>query len=253
MSSPDLPPEILDSVVDLLFDEPKTLRQCCLVSKSWVQRTRKHLFAVVVFRTERSINAWKEVFPESSDSPAKYTNVLKIESTGTILKDGCIPTFPRLARLEVNRTTYHYTCSYMNPAALQKTPPTLKSLSIHSLRPSQAFNLIRSLPFLEDLSLTGDAGDIKDNDLDDVLSSTSPPFTGVLQLCMSQGTADTARRLLNLPNGLHFRKLQFQWYGREDPSYIMELVTACSGTLECLDITCPPEGTIHFFQTCHLF
>ncbi|KAF9645264.1 hypothetical protein BDM02DRAFT_3073690, partial [Thelephora ganbajun] len=52
MSSPHqshLPPEILDYIVDLLHDEPETLKQCCLVSKSWVSRTRKHLFANVEF------------------------------------------------------------------------------------------------------------------------------------------------------------------------------------------------------------
>ncbi|KAF9642961.1 hypothetical protein BDM02DRAFT_3104213, partial [Thelephora ganbajun] len=46
---PHLPPEILDYIVDFLYNEPETLKQCCLVSKSWVPRTRKHLFADINF------------------------------------------------------------------------------------------------------------------------------------------------------------------------------------------------------------
>ncbi|KAF9780754.1 hypothetical protein BJ322DRAFT_1011601 [Thelephora terrestris] len=39
-----LPPEILDIIVDLLQNEPKTLKACCLVSKAWIYRSRRHLF-----------------------------------------------------------------------------------------------------------------------------------------------------------------------------------------------------------------
>ncbi|KAF9789198.1 hypothetical protein BJ322DRAFT_1000595, partial [Thelephora terrestris] len=49
---PYLPPEILDLVTDNLSDEPSTLKACCLVSKSWVPRTRKHLFASVKFNQD---------------------------------------------------------------------------------------------------------------------------------------------------------------------------------------------------------
>ena len=257
MSHLDLPPEILDSVVDLLSNKPETLRQCCLVSKSWVPRARKHLFAVIVFRTEGCLNAWKKTFPDPSDSPAHHTHDLTIKFLGVITEDGCIPTFPRLARLKVVETP-GLGCRHMNPAAFQEFPHTLKSLSVtsFSLTLSQVFSLIRSIPFLEDLSLTGRAADINYNDQDGLRivapPPTSPPFTGALGLSMFRGTTDAAQRLLNLPNGLRFRKLQLQRCSRGDLHYVMELVTACSDTLECLDITCPPEGAIHFCQTRHL-
>ena len=69
---------------------------------------------------------------------------------------------------------------------------------------------------------------------------------------MYHGIAGTAHRLLNLPNGLHFRKLQLDWSRTGDLHHITELVTACSGTLECLEITSPPEGAARFCQTRHL-
>ena len=77
MSLP-LPPEILDLIVDHLHDEPTTLRACCLVSKSWIPRTRRHLFARVEFRSSRLFKLWMKAFPDSSNSPAHYTRSLDL-------------------------------------------------------------------------------------------------------------------------------------------------------------------------------
>ena len=57
MPNPYLPQETLDYIVDLLHDEPETLRERCLLSKPWIPRTRKHLFAdnQVPFRTRARV------------------------------------------------------------------------------------------------------------------------------------------------------------------------------------------------------
>ena len=47
MSNPHLPAEILDYIIDHLHDTEDALRNCSLVSKSWIPRTRTHLFADV--------------------------------------------------------------------------------------------------------------------------------------------------------------------------------------------------------------
>jgi hypothetical protein len=59
MSDPHLPPELSDYIVDLLHDQPETLKWCCLVSKSWVPRTRRHLFGDIAFRYIPDLEAWK--------------------------------------------------------------------------------------------------------------------------------------------------------------------------------------------------
>jgi len=78
MSNPHLPPEILDYTVDFLHDKPATLKQCCLVSKSWVPRTRGHLFASISFDFILDIEAWKKTFSNPENSPAiipvRYTS-----------------------------------------------------------------------------------------------------------------------------------------------------------------------------------
>ena len=78
MSNLYLPPEILDCVVDLLHNELEPLRTCCLASKSWVPRTRKHLFAKVEFPSEEVLGSWKRAFPDPSNSPAYHTRTLYV-------------------------------------------------------------------------------------------------------------------------------------------------------------------------------
>ena len=69
---------------------------------------------------------------------------------------------------------------------------------------------------------------------------------------MFRGVAGAARHLLDLPNGLHFARIQLQWLRWGDICYVAELVTACSGTLKFLDLSCTPEGVAYLCWTSHL-
>ena len=59
MSHPYLLPELFDHVVDFLHDSSGTLENCCLVSKSWIPRTRKYLFAEINFRYTEDLESWE--------------------------------------------------------------------------------------------------------------------------------------------------------------------------------------------------
>ena len=78
--SPSLPSEILDLIVDHLCRERNTLKTCCLASKAWVPRTRRHLFAHVYFQFRISILRWMQLFPDPSNSPAHHTRSLRISA-----------------------------------------------------------------------------------------------------------------------------------------------------------------------------
>jgi hypothetical protein len=106
MSGPRLPPEISDHIVDLLHDEPETLEQCCLVSNSWVPRTRKHLFREVRFESPAGLEAWKTTFPDLTNSPANHTRSLHIYCVRFITdpdteEGGWFRAFCNVVRLEV--------------------------------------------------------------------------------------------------------------------------------------------------------
>lgn len=79
MSNPSLPGELLDHIVDFLHGQKDALKSCCLVSKSWVPRTWKHLFAFVFIDTSAKLQLWKNTFPDPSRSPAFYAKRLFIK------------------------------------------------------------------------------------------------------------------------------------------------------------------------------
>ena len=68
MSHPRLPQEIIDYIIDILQNERGTLEKCRLVSRSWVPRAQKHLFAVVRFESPADPTAWMKTFPDPANS-----------------------------------------------------------------------------------------------------------------------------------------------------------------------------------------
>ena len=236
MSCP-LPPEILDLVIDHLHDEPTTLKICCIVSKSWTPRTRRHLFASVEFRTSQShIELWKKAFPDPSNSPAHHTRTLSIRGTPVITVadagvDGWIRTF---------RNVVHLQLSHMDLSSL---------IPFHGLLPIRSLSLIcttcdvsdliRSFPLLEDLWLctffpARDAG--RRN-----IPLTSPKLTGTLNLSTLEGIHLITRQLLDLPGGLRFSEIDTP-FSHENAKGLTDLVSRCSDTLEFLTIRYCPRG-----------
>ena len=145
--------------------------------------------------------------------------------------------FPRIVRLVL--TIPKNLCeSEISLAPLCKSSPSLKSIHVDFpfLQLRKTFDLILSFPLLEDLALFGHklcgSGPHGSQAVD---PSPSPAFTGSLDLNMPQDNGNTTRRLLDLPNGLHFRKLVLTQYAGEY-GWIMELVTRRSDTLECLNV-----------------
>ena len=258
MSNPRLPPEILDHTIDLLHDEQETLEDCCLVAKSWVPRTRKHLFAHVRFADDNCLKSWKKAFPNPSNSPAYHTRSLAAGCDVTEAdaeEGGWIPTFSRLVRLELDCPASYGKRENLVP--FRKFSPTLKSLYVDSilLVGSQLFGLICFLPLLEDLVLAGRTASVDDEDdlqrPQTAVPLPSPVLSGLLDLSMRDGMGNIARRLLDLPGGFHFRKLVLPWYYVEDLRWIMGLVMGCPDTLECLDVACYP-GTFGLGPTLEL-
>jgi hypothetical protein len=109
MPNPHLPPEIIDLIVDLLRDERGTLKQCCLVSKSWALRAQQHLFDEVEFECPADINTWKKTFPDPANSPGHHTRSLFIGCVEVLtVKDagegGWIQAFPNVVRLGMSNS-----------------------------------------------------------------------------------------------------------------------------------------------------
>ena len=249
MPNPDLPVELLDHIVDLLHDTDYELKSCCLVSKSWIPRTRRHLFAHVLFRDAKDLQSWKTTFPDPFTSPAYYTRNLSIRFCPVAVaaggeEGGWIQTFSRAVRFEIG--TLSEPATFLLP--FHRFSPALKSLHLvfTALPSALVFDFVSSFPLLEDLSVfTRDSASLGggvDGKLSIAQSSSPPPFTGTLRLCLKMGMNPIASRLLSLQKGLHFKKLDLVWFSREDSMSGAALVERCSPTLQFLligvGITC---------------
>lgn len=243
MSSPHLPQEIRDIIIDLLHDKTETLKQCCLVSKSWVSRPRKHLFAHIEIVGEWDLCKWNRLFPDPTNSPACYAHTLSVDgSFGEAGERSWIHAFSHLERLIVE-------CGYLgldvgySLVPFRIVAPSLKSLHVNSIvgtPHSHVFGLISSLPHLEDLTLRGNDMTISNQGSNGPPTGTIPPvssaLTGTLELIL-ESMERSLHLLLDLPGRLHFRKIVLDsWFNEKNLPLVERLVAACSDTLECLDI-----------------
>ena len=254
MSNTYLPPELLDHIVDILHQKRKVLRNCCLVSRSWVPRTRKHLFARVGFETEEDLESWKSTFPDPSTSPAKYAKTLSIDCPHAVAAadgepGGWIRSFSNVVDMKVcSQRTYYVDEAGASLVPLHGFSPVVKALYVDFifLPSTQIFDLILSFPLLEDLTVINSYDASIDDDCSDVLPtvvfpSNLPIFTGSLELSRG-GTKPIGRRLLSLPSVIRFRRLSLMQFHEEDIPLTTRLVEECSFTLESLDITCSLYG-----------
>jgi len=244
--SRSLPPEILDLIIDHLRDEPTALKTCCLVSKSWVPRTRKHLFALVEFRAQESpVERWKKDFPVPSNSPAHHTRTLYIRYLPALTDadtdaGGWIRTFHNVVNLHLERVIWEGPQSPIVP--FHGFSLTIRSLNLVCTS-FEVFDLICSFPLLEDLGMVLLSTDATDGW---TAPLTSPKLTGSLDLMMDAGgIGPAARRLLALPDGLHFTKIRVSCLSEEDAGATMDLVASCFDTLESLSICYFLESEFH--------
>ena len=149
-----LPPEIFDLIVGWLCNEPTALKACCLVSTSWVPRTRRHLFSLILFYEAGSnVRSWTKAFPDPFNSPAHYTRDLRIYEPLTA-KSTWVRSFHRVERLLVFTVGFEDSPE-ASLVQLHGLAPTLRSLCLSHefLPPLEVFNLVCSFPLLENVTL----------------------------------------------------------------------------------------------------
>lgn len=129
--------------------------------------------------------------------------------------------------------------------------PTLKTLHVDftflRLQGSQISDLIRSFPLLQDLTFSDPILFYNDGDFcgsRTIIPLPSFALTGLLELTLAKGMENIVRRLPDLPNGLHFRKLISLWHHMKDLLWMTELVERRSHALECLAVRCYPPCTL---------
>jgi len=240
--SRSLPPEIFDLIVDQLHYKPAALKACCLVSRSWIPRTRRHLFAHVEFDPVRHhFASWIRSFPDPSNSPAHHTHSLTIHRfpNGTTADTNVANYF----RTFHNVVHLHFKFLYWTNHESPLVPFHGFSHRVRSLRLThtsfEVFDLICSFPLLEDLEFVEfrpGSGTAEWS-----APSTSPKLTGSLDLRSMGGIYLAIRRLLDFPDGLHFAGITASCFDGDFES-LADLASRCSGTLEYLNLYCFSPG-----------
>jgi hypothetical protein len=242
-----LPQEILDLIIDHLHDEPATLKACCLVSKSWVQCAQKHLFAYIKLEFSTitgSIHQWRETFLDPTNSLARNTRTLSLRFPEFITTTDVdtLLTFRNVIRLNVE--TYSWLDHQSPLVPLHGIFTAIKSLCLRSttLSSSEVFELVCSLPLIEDLTLITHVYQPLETW---TRPSTSPRLRGTLELCVTGGIESITDRLLDLPNGLHSKRIVVSLFTLGDVRPAMDLVSRCSDTLKCLGVKNIVSGAFH--------
>ena len=245
-----LPPEILDLTFDYLRDELATLKACCIVSKSWIPRIRRHLFAHVKFDTFRfAFESWMKAFPDPSSSPAHYVRTLTIIGINIVAAASTdvgrwIRAFHNVVHLNFDDVDARgLDGNWGNDGRVSFLPfhgvsPVIRSLRLDtiSIQPSEIFGLVCSFPLLEDFALGTIHCERRVSKW--IAPLTSPRLTGSLKLSSMVGGIDrTARRLFDFPNGLHFTEIVLECVDEADFKFATDLVSRCSDTLESLNVT----------------
>lgn len=207
-----IPAELVDVILDYLRDDFETLRTCSLVSKYWLQSSRRHSFRVVVTAvnqcqfiqlcanantflpyTLRNMDLVMESHPEAFSRVLESFPVLQ-DTTSLCIKfakwapnlSTLSKKFPSITNLDLNKIIFD---SLSHVLDFITSFPHLQSLSIHDTSWTEPHEDIRALPIgLTHLTLC----DCCQRDIFDWLYSLKPiPLIPHVNLGHSVRPADT--------------------------------------------------------------
>jgi len=246
MSLPYLPQEIKDQVIDLLHDDDETLRNCALVSRSWLRQSQKYLFAEVQICYHLLMKWCRNIAP-GEDGLSSFTRKLYVSHRSPREFETVMPHLDSFKRVE-SLVIFDYDCMDLDNEPYLPIAPdkyyghfgeSLRSLQL--LYPSESLGallpLIYLFPHLDSLTIEGlmAAGD--EHPAPPSPSSSSPTaFKGKLHLRLLAGNdMHILSKLAKYP--LQYDYVSINGSSRELGVHFNNLISACSRTLKTLDIS----------------
>ena len=239
VKTPRIPQDIIEEILDHLAadSDSGSLRACALVSKSWVQSSRRHLFRTIPF-SHRDMDKWLKAFPVPEESPAHYVRALRIWTGG----ERCLPdkVFGRTSLFtnaeKVSLFAYGPVQRYETAPLCWWFPPTFNGGGVNLV---QVRDLMAQLPNLNDLSLSGTLVAVDSRELPGIGTVLRGKFGGKLKLITD--FADVMNMLLEIPSGLRFIEARIHCKNECLLSTI-RLIEACSETLVKLSYSVAFDG-----------
>ena len=244
---PVFPQEIIYEILDHLDTNSRpTLRSCSLVSRSWVEPSRRHLFHTIVFKL-RDTFRWIETFPVPERSPAYHVRELSLELGGHYY----VPDefFNRIQWFRNVRgvTMLSGRCNdwwWIPPSGrLSESVTSLTIVSDAALTIPRIRDVMVQLPNLTDLSISGSLLRVGKDRLEGIGTALRGKFRGRLQLHGKLGRSymDVVNALLEVQTGLNFTELDLQSI-REGLVSTVRLTEACEKSLVKLSYTIDHYG-----------
>ena len=243
--TPRIPQEIIDEILDNLVPDgcfTQWLRSCSLVSKSWVESCRRHLFHTVVLNG-RGMAKWLKTFPIPEQSPAHHVRDLCLS-----LVEGYRTPEEFFRRTQwftnVKKMTVWGRGGGDQPAwipSFGRLPQSATTLTVNANTATlvQIRDVMVQLPNLNDLSLSGPLVVMDREKLRGIGTALRGKFGGRLQLLNIY--ADIVNMLLEIPTGLHFTNV----YIRSVDECLLpaaRLAEACGDNLVNLTYTVNDHG-----------
>jgi len=213
------------------------LQACALVSKSWTQLCRRHLFHTAVFAS-RDMDKWLKMFPVPEESPAHRVRDLRVWIGENPVPEEFFEYAPWFRNVErVSLLGYGWVRPYRR-RLFWGLPQSTTSLTINTdvVTLVQARDILIHLPNLDDLSLSGSLAPADGNILPGVGKTIRGSFGGRLLLRGGYACEGVINMLLGVQSGLRFTEVQVDCTRDCLPS-VVRLAEACDKTLMKLSHT----------------
>ena len=254
-----IPLDIINEILDHLTSDSdlRSIRACALLSKSWVQPSRGHLFHTATF-TPTNACEWLETFPVREESPAHHVRDLRFKvGQNTAFPDkflGRMPWFTDVDRMSFFGPGSIWLGNGGSPLSrepsLWKLPGSVTSLNIDTSAVTlvQVRDIMGQLPNLDDLALSGPFAAVDKRKLMGIGTVLKGRFGGRLALRGACVGEDVINMLLEIQSGLRFTELEIYCTSDPLPSSAVSLAEACRKTLVKLSHTVGYYCESYFFR-----
>lgn len=252
MSCPEIPPDVVESIVNHLHGDPSALKACSLTCKLWVASSQYHLFSRIVLldnpqATSHNLNAWSETFPPTTGI---FVRSLKICQNPSIswtaemepqpivspigFSKGGFSSFTKLRHLELDGVTLEPFRNESFEKHFGHISSTLHSLTLRGPLSPISMCLICTFHNLDDLTIEDPGSSaLEPHDPD---TTNSPSFKGKLLLKGYYDRTCLLFRLHQLPGDLQFSTVIIQDAYMENGDGFGQLMSACSSSIEVLTV-----------------
>lgn len=253
---PEFPQELVDEVIDHLWDDVTSLRACSLSCSTWLPTSRTHLFRQVDLRDAAACARFIKLL-EASPVLVQYIRKLSVDahhfsydlsslrngdSTWLPLVPPLLGALPRVTELEM--TSLNWRTLQLDPKhtelfySMLGNVKRLALVNVHFESSSDVLNILSAAKLVTELHLDRVYWNCWSWPMPDGLSETGEmPHCGYLQrLVLRSGSPPNAITdwLLATGSMLNLREVQVHWRERDSTQALGALVRASGSRLERL-------------------